>query len=152
MPNLCLMAGEGMSVLARGGDVTDEEMLFAESIFKCAGKTAIVPENLIDACTSINGSGPAYVFMFIEALTRAGIMQGIDRETALSLTLQTLIGAVKTVEKTGVDPEELKERVCSPGGTTIEAVKVFEEKGLYSIVAEAVDACAKKAKLLSKKD
>jgi len=151
MPNLCLTAGEGMSVLARGKDVTDSEMQYAQSIFASAGKTAVTAENLIDACTAINGSGPAYVFMFIEALSDAAVSQGVDRETAYILSTQTVLGAAKMVQTTGIHPAKLKDMVCSPGGTTIEAVKALEEASMRSAVFSAVEACVKKAKELGKK-
>ena len=150
MPNLCLVAGEGMSVLARGEDISDSELQYAQSIFNSAGKTAVVPENLIDACTAINGSGPAYVFMFIEALADAAVSQGIDRETAYVLSTQTVLGAAKAVQTTGIHPAKLKDMVCSPGGTTIEAVKALEEASLRSAVFSAVEACVKKANELGK--
>ncbi len=150
MPNLCLMAGEGMSVLACAGGVDDEEMQYVKSIFDAAGKTAIVPENLIDSCTAINGSGPAYVFMFIEALADAAVMQGIGRDVAYELSTQTVLGAAKMVQSTQLHPGTLKDMVCSPGGTTIEAVKRLEDASLRSAVMSAVDACVKKAKELGK--
>lgn len=150
MPNICLMAGEGMSVLSRGEEIEDDDLKNVQSIFDCAGKTTVVAENLIDACTAINGSGPAYVFMFIEALADAAVNQGIDRESAYALSTQTVLGAAKMVQKTKLHPATLKDMVCSPAGTTIEAVKALEEANFRSAVMSAVDACAKKAKELGK--
>lgn len=151
MPNLCLGAGEGMSVLCAGADVTADELAETEKIFAASGKTAVVKESLIDACTAINGSGPAYVFMFIEALADAAVKHGIDRATAYELSSQTVLGSAAMVQKTGLHPAVLKDMVCSPGGTTIEAVQALEDTGLRSSVMAAVDACAAKATELGKK-
>ncbi len=152
MPNICLMAGEGMSVLARANGIDDNEMDFVQSIFDCAGKTSVVSESLIDACTAINGSGPAYVFMFIEALADAAVNQGIDRQTAYALSTQTVLGSAKMVQSTNMHPAALKDMVCSPGGTTIEAVKALENANLRSAVMAAVEACVKKARELANSD
>jgi len=148
MPNLCLRAGEGMTVIAPNGAVSAEELGFAENIFACSGKTAVDREDLIDACTAISGSGPAYVFMFIEALADAGVKQGIDRKTAYLLASQTLLGSAALCMESGLHPGELKDMVCSPGGTTIEAVEALERCGMRASVMEAVNACAQKARKL----
>lgn len=150
MPNICLSANQGMCVMCKADSVTDDELSFARGIFDLAGKTELVNEELIDACTAINGSGPAYVFMFMEALADAGVRLGIDRQTAYRLTAQTVLGSAALLMESGKHPADLKDAVCSPGGTTIEAVKALEEAGLRNAVFEAVDACAKKAKEMGK--
>ncbi len=148
MPNICLKAGEGMTVISPSGEVVDSELCKVEEVFSCCGKTAIVKENLIDACTAISGSGPAYVFMFAEALADAAVKQGIDRKTAYLLANQTLLGSAALCMESGMHPAELKDMVCSPGGTTIEAVEALERGGLRACVMDAVDSCAKKARKL----
>lgn len=145
MPNLCLQALEGMSVICADQSVTESELCDVQKIFASSGKTIITKESLIDSCTAINGSGPAYVFMFIEALADAAVKHGIDRATAYELSTQTVLGSAAMVQSTGLHPAVLKDMVCSPGGTTIEAVKALEDTGLRASVMAAVDACAEKA-------
>ncbi len=149
MPNICLKAGEGMTVMALNAYCTPEDENASGKIFASCGKTCTVKESLIDACTAINGSGPAYVFMFMEALADAAVKHGIDRESAYLLAGQTVLGSAKLMLDTGIHPGKLKDMVCSPGGTTIEAVSALEEKGFRDSVISAVDACAKKAQQMS---
>ena len=104
----------------------------------------------MDAVTAISGSGPAYVFMFIEALSDAGVLCGLPREQALTLAAQTVLGASKMLMDTKKHPGVLKDAVCSPGGTTIEAVKSLEQSGFRGAIIEAVEKCAQKSKDLSK--
>lgn len=148
MPNIALQASEGMTVISRCPLVTDEEFNFGESIFSAVGKTLCVDENAIDACTAINGSGPAYVFMFIEALADAAVKNGLDRKSAYLLASQTVAGSAAMQLKTELHPGILKDMVCSPAGTTIDAVAELEKQAFRSAVINAVDACAKKASQL----
>ncbi len=148
MPNMPLMAGEGMSVFESPSDMGEDEYLFIKSIFQSLGLVLEEPAKLMDAVTAISGSGPAYVFMFIEALADAGVLEGISRNDAILLASQTVLGAAKAVLETGTHPAQLKDAVCSPGGTTIEAVRVLEDKGMRAAVIEAVIACADKSKKL----
>ncbi|MBQ4630895.1 MAG: pyrroline-5-carboxylate reductase [Clostridia bacterium] len=150
MPNLCLKAKEGMCVLAPAKDVNSDELEYAERIFSCSGKTAVIKEELIDSCTAINGSGPAYVFMFIEAMADAAVKHGIDRKTAYMLSAQTVLGSAALVLETGLHPAVLKDMVCSSGGTTIEAVQALENCGFRASVIEAVNACVEKANKMGK--
>ena len=150
MPNLPLVAGEGMTVICRDDKVSDEEFGFASEVFSRSGKVLETAENLIDSCTAINGSGPAYVFMFIEALADAAVKHGIKRSDAYELSAQMIIGSAKMFSQSGKHPGELKDMVCSPGGTTIEAVAALEEAGFRNAVISAVDACAKKASDMGK--
>ena len=149
MPNICLKSLEGMTVIAANENALDTDLALAQKIFGSCGKTATVKEALIDACTAINGSGPAYVFMFMEALADAAVKQGIDRETAYLLAGQTVMGSAKLMMDTSIHPGKLKDMVCSPGGTTIEAVAQLEAKGFRDSVISAVDACAKKAQKMA---
>ena len=150
MPNLCLKSKEGMTVISANENCSADDLAIADKIFSSCGKTTVVKEDLIDACTAINGSGPAYVFMFMEALADAAVKHGISRETAYLLAGQTVLGSAKLMLDTGIHPGQLKDMVCSPGGTTIEAVAALEETGLRNSVISAVDACAKKAADMSK--
>ncbi len=149
MPNMPAIVGEGMTAICKNSSLTDDEKEVAESIFKSVGRICYVEENLIDAVIGISGSGPAYAFMFIEALADAGVLHGLPRELSYELAAQLLKGSAATVLETGIHPGELKDRVCSPGGTTIVAVKSLEKNGFRGAVIEAVDECVKKAKELS---
>ena len=148
MPNTPLRFGEGMSVFEVPTDFDDDEYLFVKSVFQGLGLVLDMPEKLMDAVTAVSGSGPAYVFMFIEALADAAVLNGISRDDAVVLAAQTVLGSAQTVLESGMHPAALKDAVCSPGGTTIEAVKVLEEKGFRSAVIDAVHACAEKSKKL----
>ena len=148
MPNMPLMAGEGMSVFESPSDMDEEEYLFIKTVFQALGLVLEQPEKLMDAVTAMSGSGPAYVFMFIDAMADAGVLNGLSRNDAILLASQTVLGAAAAVLETGTHPAQLKDAVCSPGGTTIEAVRVLEEKGFRSAIIEAVNACAEKSKRL----
>lgn len=148
MPNTPALVGEGMTALCRNDAVTDEDLAKVQKIFDCCGKTEVMPESLIDAATSLGGSSPAYVFMFMEALADAAVLQGMPRSAAYRMAAQTVLGSAKLMLETGKHPAELKDMVCSPGGTTIEGVRVLEERGMRSAVIEALTACGEKAKKL----
>ena len=150
MPNICLKVGEGMSVLSLNGKCTPVQSDMAEKIFGSCGKVCTVKEELIDSCTAINGSGPAYVFMFMEALADAAVKHGISRDIAYLMAGQTVLGSAKLMLETNEHPGKLKDMVCSPGGTTIEACAALEEGAFRAAVISAVDACAKKAEEMSK--
>lgn len=151
MPNTPAMVNAGMSSLTANSLVEEQELADITAIFNSFGRSAVVPENLIHAVTGISGSSPAYVFMFIEALADAGVLGGLPRAQAYQFAAQTVLGAAKMVLETGDHPAMLKDMVCSPGGTTIEAVKTLEEKGFRSAVIEAVVSCMDKSKKLSEK-
>jgi len=148
MPNTPLMVGRGTSAFAMPCTLKDEELVFAETLFSSLGDVVKLPEPLFAAVTGISGSGPAYVYMFIEALADAGVKHGLSRTVALELAANTVAGGAEMVIRTGSHPAVLKDAVCSPGGTTIEAVASFEETGFRSSVIKAVDACVEKAKQL----
>ncbi|MBE7030020.1 MAG: pyrroline-5-carboxylate reductase [Ruminococcaceae bacterium] len=145
MPNLALKVGEGMTVISYGAGVTEQEADFARSIFDCVGKTLVVSEDAIDKCIAINGSSPAFVFMFIEALADAGVKNGIPRQDAYLLAEQTVLGSAKLALESGVHPGALKDMVCSPGGTTIDAVIALEKAGFRAAVEDAAQVCTQKA-------
>ena len=150
MPNTPAMIGEGMIVFESGDSLTSDERAFAEQLFGAVGDVITVEPKLMNAVTAVSGSGPAYVYLFIEAMADGGVKAGLPRPVALKLAAQTVKGAAMMVSETGVHPGELKDRVCSPGGTTIEAVSVLEQTGFRGSVIAAVDACNAKSELLSK--
>lgn len=150
MPNLPCSIGSGVI----GVDMTDfnssqDDLEFISGVLNCLGTVLSVREEKMDAVTGISGSGPAYVFMFIDALIDAGVKQGLTRNEATVLAVQTVMGSAEMVEHSDVPVTDLIKRVCSKGGTTIEAVKVLEERNFRGIVDEAVAACTKRSKELS---
>lgn len=142
MPNTPALVGEGMTAACVNQYVTEEEKAYALKILNAFGKVELVPEHLIDAVVAVSGSAPAYVFMFIEAMADAAVAEGMPRAQAYEFAAQAVYGSAKMVLETGKHPGELKDMVCSPAGTTIEAVSVLEEKGFRSAVIEAMRACA----------
>ncbi len=146
MPNTPALVGEAMSGLSGNANVTAEEMELVKEIFESFGKAEIVPESLMDTVTGVSGSSPAYVYMFIEAMADAAVADGMPRRQAYTFAAQSVLGAAKMVLETGEHPGVLKDAVCSPGGTTIEAVAVLEEKGLREAVIAGQRACVKKSK------
>lgn len=145
MPNTPALVGEGMTAYCANSAVTQEALADVIALLNSFGKSEQVPEKLMDAVVGISGSSPAYVFMFIEALADAGVKAGIPRDKAYRFAAQSVLGSAKMVLETGKHPGALKDMVCSPGGTTIEAVSVLEQEGLRSAVIKAVDACIEKS-------
>ena len=146
MPNTPAMVGEGMTAACPNQYVTKEELDYACKILSSFGKVEVVSENLMDVVVSTSGSSPAYVFMFIEAMADAAVADGMPRAQAYKFAAQAVLGSAKMVLETGKHPGELKDMVCSPAGTTIEAVRVLEERGFRSAVFEAMKACVDVAK------
>lgn len=146
MPNTPAMVGEGMTGICANENVTEEELARICDICDSFGKSEVVSEHLMDVVTSVSGSSPAYVFLFIEAMADAAVADGMPRAKAYKFAAQAVLGSAKMVLDTGMHPGVLKDMVCSPGGTTIEAVRVLEEKGMRSAVIEAMKACTKKSK------
>lgn len=148
MPNTPALVGEGMSALAPAGGATADDLESATKIFETVGRTVVVPERLMDAVTGLSGSGPAYVFLMIEALADGGVKAGLPRDNAMLLAAQTVLGAARMVLDTGLHPGVLKDKVASPGGTTIEGLHVLEEADLRGTLMDAVCAAAEKSKAL----
>jgi pyrroline-5-carboxylate reductase len=146
MPNTPALVGEAMTALCPNELVEARELEAIEKIFQSFGKTQVVSEPMIDVVVGVSGSSPAYVFLFIEALADAAVADGMPRKQAYAFAAQSVLGSAKMVLETGLHPGELKDMVCSPGGTTIEAVQVLEDKGLRSAVMAAARACVKKAR------
>lgn len=145
MPNTPCMVGEGMIAFDADHTLAEEELAFAKAILEATGRVVLVPSSLMNAVTGVSGSGPAYVYLFIEALADGGVRAGLPRALAYELAAQTVIGAGKMVLDTGMHPGTLKDAVCSPGGTTIEAVAALEAGGLRAAVLDGVSACVRKA-------
>lgn len=150
MPNTPALVGEGMSALCRNKYATEEELNEIKKIFESFGEAEIVKESLIDGVIAVSGSSPAYVFMFIEAMADAAVVEGLPRDKAYKMAAQAVLGSAKMVLETGKHPGELKDMVCSPGGTTIEAVAKLEEKGFRAAVISAMKRCADKSREMSK--
>lgn len=146
MPNTPAMVGEGMTAVCANKYVTEEELEEVLHILGAFGRTEVIAEHLMDVAVSTSGSSPAYVFMMIEAMADAAVADGMPRAQAYKFAAQAVLGSAKMVLETGKHPGELKDMVCSPGGTTIEAVRVLEEKGFRSALIEAMKACAEVSK------
>ena len=148
MPNTPAQVLAGATAVALGADANESHREIARAIFGASGLVVDVDEKLIDAVTAVSGSGPAYVCLFIEALADAGVNCGLDRETALELAAQTVMGSAKMILETGDSPSNLKDRVASPGGTTIAAIQVLDRSAVRGSVMEAVFAAFQRAKEL----
>jgi len=151
MPNTPAMVGEGMSAICPNSRVEQEDLEVITEIFNSFGKSEIVGEYLMDVVTGVSGSSPAYVYLFIEALADAAVAEGMPREKAYKFAAQAVYGSAKMVLETGEHPGVLKDMVCSPGGTTIDAVCELEKNGLRSAVISAVKVCTKKSKAMNEK-
>ena len=150
MPNTPALVLSGAAGLAAGSTSTVSDMMTAQQIFGAVGRSVVVEEKLIDAVTGLSGSGPAYVFTIIEALADSGVKAGIPRELALELSAQTVYGAAKMVLETHEDPGRLREKVTSPGGTTVEGLRVLEKGKFRETLMDAVEAAAARSKELGK--
>ncbi len=139
MPNLPVMLGFGATVYSSNKNVTEEEKLYFVSAMEKSGVILEIDEKLINAASALSGSGPAFVYMFAENLAESGVKCGLSREIALQLATQTIIGAGYMMERSEKEPGQLKDDVCSPGGSTIEGVKSLEENGFKNVIFEAVE-------------
>ncbi len=146
MPNTPALVLEGCTGVCAGENVTEEELNQVLSLLQSFGVASVVPERLMDVVVGVSGSSPAYVFMFIEAMADEAVAAGMPRKQAYEFAAQSVLGSAKMVLETGKHPGELKDMVCSPGGTTIQAVKVLEEKGLRAAVMDAMEACIEKSR------
>ncbi len=143
MPNTPALVGEGMMGMCPGTFAAQFDVEMVREICSSFAVTEIVNENLMDVVTAVSGSSPAYVYMFIEAMADAAVMGGMTRDRAYTFAAQSVYGSAKMVLETGLHPGVLKDMVCSPGGTTIRAVKVLEERGMRAAVIDAVEECMK---------
>jgi pyrroline-5-carboxylate reductase len=149
MPNTPCMVGAGAVAISRGQDAGDSHVERAEAIFGAVGKVIEVSERLMDAVTGLSGSGPAYVYIFIEALADAGVHAGLPRDQAAMLAAQTVFGAAKMVIETGKHPAELRDAVTSPGGTTIAGLAAMERAAFRAAVLDAVEAAVERSRDIS---
>ena len=145
MPNTPAFLSQGMSVLSKGKYANDEHLQFTKEMFSQVGKAIILEENLIDAATGISGSGPAFMYLFIEALAKGGVDLGLDKDVALGLASQTAVGAAHMIMQTGKTPETLRTEVTTPGGCTAVGLEVLAEGKVFDILVQTVKATAKKA-------
>ena len=148
MPNTPALVHEGVTALAASHKVSAGDLKVAHRIFEAVGKTVDVSESHLDAVTGLSGSGPAYIFMIIEALSDAGVKMGLARDVSNILTLQTILGSAKLALESGKHPGELKDQVTSPGGTTISGLHALEKGGLRTTLMNAVEAATKRSQVL----
>ncbi len=148
MPNTPAVVREGMSVVSGGAEATAEHIESVRGMFGALGKAVVLDERYQDAATAISGSGPAYVATFVDALARAGVREGLPRDVAQTLAVQTVRGTVELLERTGQHPEQLVDAVSSPGGTTIAALEALDRGGFRASVAAAVAAAVARAREL----
>ncbi len=146
MPNTPCLVGEGMSAICANDNVSKNELEYICSLYNLFGKYELLEEKDFHAFIALCGSSPAYMFMFIEAMADAGVKLGIPRVKAYKMAEQSMLGAAKLALETGKHPGVLKDEVCSPGGTTIEAVSDLEKNGFRSTVISAIEKCAEKSK------
>ena len=146
MPNTPAMVKEGMMGICANDKVAKDELEYVCKLFNSFSRTEVVPENIMDVVTAVSGSSPAYVFMFIEAMADAASADGMPRAQAYQFAAQAVLGSAKMILETHKHPGELKDMVCSPGGTTLEAIRVLEGHRLRSSVFEAMKACVAHAR------
>lgn len=150
MPNTPAQVGCGMTVITPNTNLSEKDVAEVEKILGAVGATEVMPEKFMSVATALHGSSPAYVYMFIDAMADAGVSYGLTKAQALKLAAYAVEGSAKMVIESAIHPEQLKDNVCSPGGTTIAAVCDLEEKGFRGVVQSAVRACVQKAEEMSK--
>lgn len=150
MPNTPTLVQAGMAAITAGPTATATDLELVQSLFGAVGRTVVVPENLLDAVTGLSGCGPAYVFLFLEALADGGVKMGLPRETALLLAAQTIYGSAALALETRSHPGVLKDGVTSPGGATIAGLHVLEQGGWRGLIMSAVEAAAKRSQELGR--
>ncbi len=150
MPNHCCMVLEGAMGYTCDDTFSEDEKEGIVKILSSVGLAVEVPETQMDAVTGVAGSSPAFFYMVLDAMADAGVLNGLGRDQALKLASQSMLGAAKMVLETGKHPEQLKDEVCSPGGTTIVGVKILEDLGLRSAISSAVDGTIEKSRQMSK--
>jgi pyrroline-5-carboxylate reductase len=148
MPNTAVLVQKGASAYATGEGVTEDDVAVVEQIFSSVGRAFRVKESLLDAVTGLSGSGPAYVYLFIEALSDGGVQMGLPRDLSTKLAVQTVAGAAEMVSQTMMHPALLREMVTSPGGTTVAGLAELEKAGLRSAVMDAVRAATERSREL----
>jgi len=150
MPNVAAMVLESATALSRGSNASEEDLEVAREIFDTFGRTVVLPEALMDAVTGLSGSGPAYVAIFVEALADGGVQMGLPRKEAMELAIQTVLGTARLLLDLGEHPGVLKDKVTSPGGTTIAGIASLEERGFRGAVIQAVRSATRRSEELGK--
>lgn len=148
MPNMCAQVGESVSAICHNRMVTESDKELVMELFGSVGESLLVDETLLDAVTGISGSGPAYIFLVMETLIQAGVQEGLTFKQSREIVLQMVKGSAELAIKTGEHPAQLKERIMSPGGTTVEGLKVLEKKGFRGALLDAVSAAVSRSKEL----
>ena len=151
MPNTPALVGAGASAISPGDHASEADVQAAKALFDAVGKTVIVDESLLDAVTGLSGSGPAYIFLVVEALADAGVKVGLDRRTSQDLAAQTVLGSAKLLIETGEHPGRLKDQVTSPGGTAIAGLHTLEAGGLRTTLMDAVEAATRRSHELGRR-
>jgi pyrroline-5-carboxylate reductase len=146
MPNTPALVNEGMAAICPNKNISEDELKLVVSIFESFGKAEVLKEYLIDSVIAVSGSSPAYVFKFIEAMADGAVLGGMPRDKAYKFAAQAVLGSAKMVLETGMHPAELKDMVCSPGGTTIEAIASLEKNKFSGTVIEAMEKCMDKSR------
>jgi pyrroline-5-carboxylate reductase len=149
MPNTPALVGQGMAAVSPGAHCSEEQLATAEELLGATGRVVRVPEHQQDAVTAVSGSGPAYVFLVVEAMVEAGVRLGLPRPTATELAVQTVLGAATMLRETGEHPALLREQVTSPGGTTAAALARLEEHGLRAAFLAALEAARDRSRALA---
>jgi pyrroline-5-carboxylate reductase len=150
MPNTPALVLEGVTAIARAEGLDPGDLETAEELFGAIGRVVVLDEDALDAVTGLSGSGPAYVAIVIESLADGGVRMGLDRATAMTLAVQTVLGSAKLIRKTGMHPGQLKDMVSSPGGTTIAGISALEEGGVRSTFIRAVERATQRSRELGK--
>ena len=151
MPNTPALVNEGMTCLSMGDNTTDGDRDIAAALFNAVGKTEFLEEKALERVTALTGSSPAYVFVLIEAMADAAVLNGLQRGMAYRLASQAVLGSARMVMDSGMHPGALKDMVCSPAGSTIEAIRVLESRGFRGAMIEAMAACDRRAREISSK-
>jgi len=152
MPNTPCLVGEGLTVLARGPSVTDEQVALARTMFEGVGRCLELEEKHMDAVTSLNGSGPAFAYVILEALVDGGVMMGLPRAVALEMAAQVFLGSARMVLETGFHPAALKDQVTTPAGSTIAGLLTMEDGRIRSVLARTIQEATRVAAELGKSD
>ncbi len=150
MPNTPALVLQGAAAIARGTGLGPDDLAIAEAIFGAVGRVVVLDEELMDAVTGLSGSGPGYVAIVVEALADGGVKMGLDRATAMTLAIQTVLGAAHLLAETGMHPGALKDMVSSPGGTTIAGIAALEEGGLRATLIRAVERATLRSRELGR--